>query len=226
MTKQNIGIAIHQSVKLVEQAGREINSLVELIKREVDAALVSSGKLWDMKVTESWSDDGRFDDSGWVYTDHGFSLGLARKGDRRSKSYFSIQISLAGDGMSSDVARNEDPLVHVNLWGGDAINFKDGNYLNIDFTDEDDLPVLQDKVLFNWNAEAKLWQDQGWTYSIKLVSLNTMDDIRRKIIEPFTKLIQGKTLEEAGLTQLDGIIRYELTGEGKFRIMTEADLCG
>ena len=65
--------------------------------------------------------------------------------------------------------------------------------------------------------------EQVWTYSVKLTSLNTLDDIRQKIIEPSIKLMQGKSHEGAGLLKFEGIVRYAHAGGGNFRILMNAD---
>lgn len=83
MTQEDIGISIHQSVKIIEKVGLEIDSLSELIQREIDNA-ISSELSTLCKVVESWNDNlsERYDDHGWVCTDYAFSLGLGqiRKG--------------------------------------------------------------------------------------------------------------------------------------------------
>ncbi|EFI36093.1 conserved hypothetical protein [Desulfonatronospira thiodismutans ASO3-1] len=218
MSQENIGISIHQSVKMIEQAGREIDSLSELIQREIENS-ISSDLPNLCKVVESWSENlsERNDDYGWVLTDYAFSLGLGqiRKGTPTTARWLGIQISLAGDGMCSEVVKNEQPLVHINLWDH-PVSFDEEIYMGPELESTD--VQLIDNVLFDWTSEEKFWQDKVWTYSLFLTSLNTIEDIRKKIVQPVTELMKGASPEQAGLTEIEGVVRYNKIVENHYDV--------
>ncbi len=218
MSQKNIGISIHQSVKVIEQAGREIQSLSELIQREIDKAMLSElGTL--CKVVEPWSENlsDRTDDHEWVYTDYAFSLGLGqiKKGKPSTKRWLGIQISLSGDGMCSEVVKNEQPLVHICLWSV-PIDFDEGEYMGPELESTD--VQLVDNILFDWAPEEQSWQDKEWTYSLFLTSLNTIDDIRKKIVQPVTELMKHASPKQAELTEIEGVVRYNKIDENQYDI--------
>lgn len=216
MSQENIGIAIHQSVKMIEQAGREIDSLSELIQREIDNAMSSElGTL--CKVVESWIAKERYDDHGWVCTDYAFSLGLGqiKKGTPTTARWLGIQISLSGDGMSSEVVKNEQPLVHICLWSA-PIDFDEDYHMGPEMESAE--IQLVDEILMDWAPEEESWHDKEWTYSLFLTSLNTIDDIRKKIVQPVTELMKGASPEQAGLTEIEGVVRYNNIDENQYDI--------
>jgi len=218
MSQENIGISIHQSVKMIEQAGREIDSLSELIQREIENS-ISSDLPNLCKVVESWSENlsERNDDYGWVLTDYAFSLGLGqiRKGTPTTARWLGIQISLSGDGMSSEVVKNEQPLVHICLWSA-PIDFDEDYHMGPEMESAE--IQLVDEILMDWAPEEESWHDKEWTYSLFLTSLNTIDDIRKKIVQPVTELMKGASPEQAGLTEIEGVVRYNKIVENHYDV--------
>ncbi len=214
MEQENIGIAIHQSVKIIEQAGREIYSLAKLIQQEIDTAISSSELGTLCKIVESWgkNETERHDDHGWVCTDYAFSLGLGQKkqGKQSTKRWLGIQISLAGDGMCSEIVKNEQPLIHINLWDH-PVDFDEESYMGPEIKPgmAPDSIELINNILFDWAPEEKFWQDKEWTYSLFLTNFNTISDIREKIVQPVTKLMRGSSPKETELTKIEGVVRYE-----------------
>ena len=218
MSQENIGIAIHQSVKMIEQAGREIDSLANLIQSEIDNAMSSElGTL--CKVLDPWGENSseRNDDYGWVCTDYAFSLGLGqiKKGKPITSRWLGIQISLAGDGMCSEVVKNEQPLVHICLWSA-PIDFDEDYHMGPEI--ESSEIQLVDELLMDWAPEEELWHDKEWTYSLFLTSLNTIDDIRTKIVQPVAELMKGASPEQARLTEIEGVVRYNKIDENQYDV--------
>lgn len=119
--------------------------------------------------------------------------------------------------MTTDSARNEEPLIHINFWA-DKIDF-DEIYMGLDLTNNDVL--LQDGFFFNWKPGVKHWFEQEWTFSLKLVSINTINDIQQSIIKPFIKLVQGNSHKDSGLAELPGLVRYEETSRGYYRVISD-----
>ncbi|SDB43357.1 hypothetical protein SAMN05660653_02095 [Desulfonatronum thiosulfatophilum] len=222
MSQKNIGISIHQSVKMIEQAGREIDSLSKLIQLEIDNAM--SSKLSTVcKIVESWNENlsELYDELEFVCTGYAFSLGLGqiKKGRSTTARWLGVQISLAGDGMCSEIVENEQPLVHINLWNH-PVYFDEELYMGpkIKPVMSPDSIVLINNILFDWTPEKALWQDKEWTYSLFLTSLNTIDDIRKKIVQPVTELMKSASPEQAKLTEIEGVVRYIKIDENQYDI--------
>lgn len=201
----SIGQSIHRSCKLISRAGAEINSLSELIKQELAGNLPEAIKAF---ANSGWADNELWDDSGWICNFLQFSLPLKGKSSKKQnpERYLNIQISLDGDGMTHPNAHNEEPLVHISFWACEP-NAEDCYFTLLMATDEE--VVLQDQVLFNWAPEADETTDQGWTYSLYLTSLNSLDDIKQKIVKPVQQLLNTNSAFDAGLLDIEGVVRYQ-----------------
>lgn len=118
--------------------------------------------------------------------------------------------------MCSKVVKNEQPLVHICLWSS-PIDFYEGVYIGpeMEITDMQ----LVDKVLFDWAPEEKVWQNKEWAYSLFLTSLNTINDIKQKIVYPVTELMKGNLTQAAGLTELEGVVKYEKVDKNQFDVV-------
>lgn len=198
-----IGQSIHRSFKLISQAGAEINSLSELIKQELTDSLPST-----LKTMDDWSYDEQLDATGWAYNFIQNTLPLKSKGSKKQnpERYLNIQISLDGDSMAHPNAHNEEPLIHISFWECEP-NTEDCYFSLLMATDDE--VVLQDQVLFNWAPEAEKTTEQGWTYSLYLTSLNSLDDITQKIVKPVQGLLNTNSAVDAGLINIEGIVRYQ-----------------
>lgn len=115
MSDITIGHSIYNSVKLLEQAGSEINTLLyDVIKQKVNKIIEDSNCGI---VGYNWGDDSRVTDSGWGYSDCAISLELKKAGKgNHPVRYFVVQVSLFGDGVCLQNVNNKEPLVHVGLF--------------------------------------------------------------------------------------------------------------
>lgn len=217
MTKE-IGQAIHQSAKLLSQAGQEINSLMRMIKETINNKIEKDGFGNNLVIHRNWFEDSRTDDSGFLWNQYSENLGI-KKGNWKRKDaqmYLNIQISLDGDGMTHEETNNLEPLIHISLWGAHSdVNNSVYFALKMDETEE---VTLQNEVLLNWAPDAKDWTEQSWTYSLKLTSLNSLDNIETKIIQPIQALLGSNSAETAGLNTLDGIVKYHELRSGVYQV--------
>ncbi|ADU65153.1 hypothetical protein Selin_0399 [Desulfurispirillum indicum S5] len=213
MSEISIGTSIKKSVELIENVGREVESLFQMIQHEINNAIEEHAVV---KSIDDWEYDWRSDDNDWVVKDYACYLGIGGRKDKTvPKRYICLQVSLAGDGMSTKEDNNQEPLLHVMFWDGYVV-FTDEYYMVPSWDDEG--LKLQDEVLFNWNPEAEPWVDQEWGYSLLLTSINDLDDIRKKIVNPIFALIQGQGVEGAKLVDIEGIVRYEPSQDYGFRV--------
>lgn len=214
-----IGKAITKYANFISQVGVEIEAMVKLIKQELSSAVATASIKEHMKPVGDWESKTRYSEEEWVVIDYAFSLGMkpAGKGKSSVVRWLSFQISLAGEGTAAE--GNEEPLLHI-CWFDSPINFEeDFCYMGFPL-DEDDNPELENKVLFNWTPDAKKWSEQQWAFSLRLTSLNTLDDIENKIIRPTVALLSGKTPIVALPLTLDGLVCYEKIGDtlGQYKI--------
>ncbi|MDR9469326.1 hypothetical protein [Marinospirillum sp.] len=75
--------------------------------------------------------------------------------------------------------------------------------------------VLQDQVLLNRAPEVEKTTDQGWTYSLYLTSLNSLDDIKQKIVAPVQQLLNTSSAAGTGLLDIEGVVRYQQVESGE-----------
>lgn len=200
MNDISIGESIVNSVDLIDKAGKEIDSLLNLIEEEVNRALLDrSFGLFPHVGTWKYSEN--FSYNQWVYKDVAISLELGERSNSKTKHYLSIQVSLSGEGIKSSKSVNKEPLLHVCFWEM-SIDFNEDIYFRLDETDAH----LKNNVLWDWNPDARRWNEQAWTYSLRLTSINTIEDIRRKIVSPFITLTSSIKDAMKDLENIHGIV--------------------
>lgn len=209
MSDENIGISIHNSFRLVENVGREIEGLFQVAQLEINKAIEN---IDGMKISEEWDTDCSQDDNGWVVKDYACYIGLTNNRGRSTKKFLNIQVSLSGGGMSAVEGQNNLPLLHVSLWD-DCTDFGD-TYMELERNEEE--LSLQEGVLFNWAEKARDWLDQEWTYSLYLTSINDVNDIQNKIVQPFVSLVKNQNSSRGELTNIEGIVCYEKSPSGAY----------
>jgi len=201
---QDIGKSITESVRFITNVGEQIESLVRLVKDELS---LSMEKIKAFKTANEWTNEVRRDEYEWVVTDYAHCIALKpiSKGNHGVAGYLGIQISLVGDGI--DIENNEEPLLHV-CWFNDPLDFEI-EYFGIPI-DEEAIFTVINGVIFDWNPGVEIFRDQRWSYSLRLTSINTPDDVKRKIVEPVISLFNNGIKESALLLEkLDGIVQYE-----------------
>ncbi len=204
----SIGSSISRSIKLISQAATEIDSLSDLLKERFDEEILNESfeKYRSVADHSHWDGDTNTDENGWVYYDISYSIPLKLKGRKKAAGYLSFQISLCDEGHAA--MDNQEPLFHV-IWWKEPVEFEEGAYMGFPMGDEGDLlPELLNKRLFFWENE-----DNGideWTFSVFLTSLNTLNDITKKIIEPVTSLLNADNVEEAlSCLEVEGLVSYQ-----------------
>lgn len=210
-----IGQAIHQSARLLSQACTEINSLMTMIQESVNEFDFKE----DVNISGDWAYDHINDDSDFLCLNYAASLGLKQSRKKKTQCYLNIEFSLAGDGMTHEETNNQEPLVHISLWDVQT-DYNNGYCFSLIMREEENI-TLQEEVLFNWSPETDNWAEQSWTYSLKLTSLNSLEDIKNKIILPVNKLIITNSATEAGLQAIDGIVKYHHLYGNTFQVKDE-----
>ncbi|WP_419735663.1 hypothetical protein [Pseudomonas sp. COR18] len=77
----------------------------------------------------------------------------------------------------------------------------------LEFPLKDENEILQDGSLFVFGDADRA--ARSWAFSIALMGVNTIDDVRRKVIKPMQALLLGAPASEALTGDIGGLIHYE-----------------
>ena len=192
--------------------GKEINALCttlnERLTKEVEKANLPC------KVAGGFSEDSRTDESTWVYTDIAHSLPLMSQSFRKSRPemYLNYQISMTGEGMFFD--GNDEPLLHVSLWS-DPTCFKDNDASYMCYPLDPDSPYqLIENRLIVWGDIEGGWKEHEWSFSIRLLTLDSSQALLDCVINPAIALLRVTpgTLRTDALVALPdtlvGLVKY------------------
>lgn len=208
---RSIGESIVENIKFISKVGGEIEALSALIKTELNE-LLTKDEISNFRILGQprWKSSESMDENGWTYIEyaHSIPLTLKGKGHKKPKGFLSFQISLFGKGINA--VNNQEPLIHINFYE-----------YPIDFEEEEEAmmfplpgePELRNDFLFCWEGQSII----EWTYSLLLTSLNSLADVRNKIVEP-VKILLNTDLEKGVAPNLDiGELRYQLIDNGEFQ---------
>jgi hypothetical protein len=204
-----LGQKISTATSLIDQVGSEINSMLNLTMETFNKQFRASK---DQRFLD-WDSDWVTSDSEWVLSDTAHYVPVLKKGGRNPVRYLVIQVSLSGDGISGEGFQNVEPLIHVYFFAC-PVSFEEGDYFGFPFANEWGKPVLIDEAVWFWtedqaNPIEQPWDKNEWGFSVLLTSINTLDDIKDKIVDPALMLIKNPRTGIEQLSSLDGVIRYK-----------------
>lgn len=157
-------------------------------------------------IAGNFRETSRVDESNWLYTDVGYSLPL--KGKKKKKDehemYLSYQISMIGDGVAFD--NNANPVLHVMHWN-DALSFKDDYYMGYPLDPETPYRLEHNRLIVYGDDEGD-WKSRGWTFSIRLLTLDSSQALLDRIIKPAMMLINKQPVLSALPDNLTGLVIY------------------
>lgn len=195
---------------LVARYGKELNAFGESLENSMVQSLQFANLPCLIAEKARWVY--RNDDSNWITTDKGCSIPLKSKGKGKKKieAYIVFQISLTGAGAQGTY---QEPMLHIGLWR-DAINFKDGVECFLNFPMEHFEPVssVQLERLLIWDEYETGWSKSDWTYSLRILALNSIEDIQKYVVRPVLALLGEMSVHEALPDEWLGhaLIRYDL----------------
>ncbi|OGB52265.1 MAG: hypothetical protein A2503_14435 [Burkholderiales bacterium RIFOXYD12_FULL_59_19] len=198
------GNQLVQCFNAISAFGKEIDSLCsslnELLTKEIGKAVLSC------KVAGEFSEDSRQDEACWLYTDVASSLPLMGKTLRKNRPemYIGYQISMIGDGMS--FCGNEDPLLHVYLWR-DENCFDDECYMRYPLAQDPPYQLISNRLIV-WGDLKDGWKEYEWTFSIRLLSLDSSKALLDRVIKPAIALLAGTAVTSALPDNLPGLVIY------------------
>lgn len=219
MTNQHIGKAIYNSAKLISQVAQETESLFDLIKNRFNTELFETvEKKPPIKIVRGWKNNqgykAVYDEYDWILNGYAVTLGIKSK---KSEAFLWIQLSLLGDENEFEEMNVTEPLLHICLIGHD-LSYSDETYININDINDPEyrskFPItLHQNCFWDWDSDKSEPLKQEWYYSLKLTSLNSVEDVDQKIITPVKSLLSATSSTEKdsaihNLSMIEGILRY------------------
>jgi len=197
--------------KIVQKCGNELDGFIGVLSASLTEALSNNHNL-PCRLSEDKVEEG-YDGTHWIYTSYHKSFPLKAKGKGRqpTKRYLSFQIAMTGDHIGYE--KNNEPLVHVSLWGGPVdFNTKNDDIKNFvilpDVIDQSDEIFRERIIIWNEESETEGWLSKYWTFSVRLSKLNSINDIEVNIVNPAMQLINCRPLDSALPDDLPALFFY------------------
>ncbi|MBN8427402.1 MAG: hypothetical protein J0L65_08030 [Xanthomonadales bacterium] len=181
------------AIEYVAKLTNEVEKLATSIQSALSDALEKADQGW---ILAEQSEDDQSNTSGWLYTDSAWSVGLKRngKGKKPTICHIGYQISLMGDGIPPHIS---EPVVHIYCWG-DFVSFEEEYYVGFPLDPEEERSIEDDcLIVFSSTTEKRTWDQGQWTFSLKLMSINSDTEVKDFIIEPALRLMQGQRASSA-----------------------------
>lgn len=183
------GKSVADCFAFVARCGSELNALRDALENQLSVQLTAEKSSLPCVLVGDAERDDRLDGSEWLYTDFACSFPLKSKGKGKKsvEQYLGFQTSMSGDGI--EIPGNNEPLIHVFCWGY-PVDFED-DYIGFPLDFEDPHKVVNERLLL-WGDQNASWNERQWTYSLRLMSINTIDDLNKYVVLPALDLLKGK----------------------------------
>ncbi|MGD9583418.1 MAG: hypothetical protein AB7V26_07080 [Lysobacterales bacterium] len=197
----------------VAKCGSEIESLHSTISNKLLTTL-SKSEMPCVLASEKEEWDSTSDESGWVLTNGAWSFPLKSrgKGNRNHQMYLIFQVSLVGDGIPTAAAA---PVLHISLREG-RCDFEQEYYVGFPAEADPDLIIFHE-CLIAWQLtpDGANWKKFEWTFTVLLLSINSVDDLQTKVIGPALSLLKNGCTDETVMVAFpdelfaQGLVRYK-----------------
>ena len=217
MNKKFDGDTWVKCIRLVSDAFNEVNALIDSIDELFLEELSPPGKFDRPVQASDWKDGSGADESGWVDINYAAYLPIKPRGsgNKSTSAYIGYQLSMIGDGIKLE--GNDQPLLHVFLMR-DEPEIEDGQVLSLAVErvgDLDYMPVDTGYLLAPGGLYSEDWRKQEWFFSVRLVGLESVDDLKRFVVSPAIALLEGKGHAQAwGAMCPPCLVRYGLNERG------------
>ena len=202
------GKALVQCFEVVAKCGCELVALSTLLKNMLIKNIGMTKNTFSFVPADKFIEKYRCSAiTDWVVTDNAFSLPLKNR-DKRKKTverYLGFQISMAGDGIALP-GQDAEPLLHIFCW--DAPVEFDENYIGFPLESDEPFEVIDNRLLLWGTSDNRQWNNCTWTYSLKLVQLNTIDDLQKNVINPVLALLSGADVVQSLPDSLLALVYY------------------
>ena len=182
------GKSITECFAFASRVGVEIEGLMNTLSDKLVASLKQASLPCKVADKPKW--DSQDDPEGWICKDSAFSIPLKGADKGPTERYVRVQVSVAGEGIA--IPKNEGPVLLVSFWEA-PYDFDDQVATYFPMSETDDMPfsvVSQRQLLWIEKNEPK-WNEQKWTFSLRLTELNSADDLQNYVIDPVLALLNG-----------------------------------
>lgn len=206
------GAKIVRSCELVDSIWVQVEDLGNSLATITESAL-KNGYFENLQSAGSSTEHYQFSASKWTTAAYGISFPVMEKKRRKlvPSAWINYQISVFGGGIPPLAGQDQEstgPVMHVSFWELET-DFDDPGVF-VEFPPAwDEWEIKNERLLF-WENE-KDGQFPQWTFSTRLLDLNSEDAVRTSIIEPVRALLAGEDAAVALPDNVPGLIFY--TGE-------------
>jgi hypothetical protein len=221
MKQITLGTNIYKAFKLVENFGTEVEALAELITSKINDHVFDENRdSVGYKIMGKWRSYSLTSDYDWIIKQYWHVLPLSnnKKAKTKTSHHLFVFFDIAGDESSFDKIGNTEPLLHIWL------------------TSEDDDAIFSidpDEIL-KWGED---WQWKSnvlgcfksefdgnylneWMFTLRLTSINSPEDIDKKVINPLLSLLLNKYDDAIKyLENIDGIVRFVADNNDSFSLV-------
>lgn len=204
------GTRIVRSCELVDGVWSQVQELCNSLTA-MTATTLENGDFESLRSAGAWTGDWDEAPSGWGSTGYAMRFPVAEKRRRKATvdGWINFQVSVFGGGippLQGGHAESVGPVIHVSFWQV-QIDFREsGMFVEFPLTLDEYLQVRSERLLY-WDAlnDGTLPQ---WTFTIRLLDLNSEDALRRAIIEPIQALLKNVEPAVALPDTLPGLVFY------------------
>lgn len=202
------GATIVRSFELVENVWTQVQDLANSLARMTESVIIG-GKLVNLRSAGAASFPRDVTNSGTSRKRYAISVPMtsSRRGKAVPTAWINYQIDLFGSGIPPRCGAGEEsigPVLHVSFWEM-ATDFTDPGWY-VDFPPSWAECQIKDARLLYWDEETTNSFAQ-WTFSVRLLDLDSEDTVHSSVIKPVCALINGAAAEASVAEALPEAIR-------------------
>jgi hypothetical protein len=218
MKQITLGTNIYKAFKLVENFGTEVEALAELITSRINDHVFDENRdSVGYKIMGKWRWDTSYSDHGWILKQYWSLLPLSnnKKAKTKTSHHLFVIFDIAGYESSFDKIGNTEPLLHI--W----LTYEENDTV---------FSINPDKIPKDWQWKSNVLgcikgEFDGnylnkWVFTLRLTSINSPEDIDKKVINPLLSLLLNKYDDAIKyLENIDGIVRFIADNNDSFSLV-------
>lgn len=204
------GTRIVRSCELVDSVWSQVQEMCDSLAAMTAAAL-AAGSFENLRGAGAWTRNWDAAPSGWGSTAYTMGFPVVEKRRRKDTvdGWINFQVSVFGGGippLHGGQADSVGPVVHVSFWHAATDFKKPGMFIEFPLALDEYLQIRSGRLLF-WDT-IKDGVSPQWTFTIRLLDLNSEDALRESIIEPIQALLAQADTAVALPDTLPGLVFY------------------
>jgi hypothetical protein len=221
MKQITLGTNIYKAFKLVENFSNEVKALAELMTSKINDHVFDENRdSIGYKIMGKWRWYYLSSDYDWILKQYWCVLPLSNNKKARTKTshHLFVFFDIAGDESSFDKIGNTEPLLNIWLTYG----YEGDGVFSID---PDEISKWEDwqwksNVLGCVKSEFDGNYLNEWMFTLRLTSINSPEDIDKKVINPLLSLLLNKYDDAIKyLENIDGIVRFVADNNNSFSLV-------